>query len=39
MARKAVLIGGKKDELIAAALKLFIANGYENTSVRVFWIL
>lgn len=34
MARKAVLSGGKKDELIAAALKLFIANGYENTSVR-----
>ena len=34
MARKAVLIGGKKDELISAALKLFIANGYERTSVR-----
>jgi len=34
LARKAVLIGGKKDELVSAALKLFIANGYERTSVR-----
>jgi len=29
-----VLIGGKKDELVSAALKLFIENGYERTSVR-----
>jgi AcrR family transcriptional regulator len=34
LARKAVLSGGKKDELVAAALKLFISNGYESTSVR-----
>ncbi len=34
MGRKAVLIGGKKDELVSAALKLFIENGYERTSVR-----
>jgi len=35
MARKPVLEGGKKDELISAALKLFIENGYENTTVRM----
>ena len=34
MARKPVLEGGKKDELVAAALKLFMENGYEQTSVR-----
>lgn len=35
MSRKRILIGGKKDELIFAALKLFMENGYENTSVRM----
>lgn len=35
MARKPVLEGGKRDELISAALKLFMENGYENTSVRM----
>lgn len=35
MARKAVIEGGKKDELVKAALKLFLENGYENTSVRM----
>lgn len=34
MARKPVYTGGKRDELISAALKLFIENGYEKTSVR-----
>lgn len=34
MARKAILEGGKKDEIIAAATKLFFTEGYENTSVR-----
>lgn len=34
MARKAVLEGGKRDELIAVALTLFMENGFENTSVR-----
>lgn len=35
MARKPVLEGGKKEELISAALKLFLENGYENTTVRM----
>ena len=35
MARKPVVTGGKKDELIAAAFTLFMQNGYENTSVRM----
>jgi AcrR family transcriptional regulator len=35
MSRKRVLTGGKKDELISTALKLFMENGYENTSVRM----
>lgn len=35
MARKAVVTGGKKDEIIAAALKLFLEKGYENTSIRM----
>ena len=35
MARKPVLEGGKKDELIDAALALFFENGYENTSIRM----
>jgi AcrR family transcriptional regulator len=34
MARKAVLSGGKRDELTAAALRLFLERGYEQTSVR-----
>lgn len=34
MARKPVLEGGKRDELVSAALKLFMENGYEKTSVR-----
>lgn len=35
MARKPVLEGGKRDELIDAALELFFENGYENTSIRM----
>jgi len=35
MARKAILEGGKRDEILKAALKLFLANGYEGTSVRM----
>lgn len=35
MPRKRILSGGKKDELTAAALKLFMENGYEKTSVRM----
>ena len=34
MARKPVLEGGKKDEIIAAATQLFFAEGFEGTSVR-----
>ena len=35
MARKAVLSGGKRDEIISEAMKLFFENGYESTSVRM----
>ncbi len=35
MSRKRVLTGGKRDELISVSLKLFMENGYENTSVRM----
>ncbi len=35
MARKPILSGGKKDEIIAAALKLFMENGYDDTSIRM----
>lgn len=35
MARKPVLEGGKRDELIDAALKLFLERGYTDTSVRM----
>ncbi|MDD3921583.1 MAG: TetR/AcrR family transcriptional regulator [Eubacteriales bacterium] len=35
MPRKAVLTGGRKDAIISAALKLFLKNGYEGTSVRM----
>lgn len=34
MARKAVLQGGKRDEIIRVATKQFFENGYEATSVR-----
>ena len=34
MPRKAVTEGGKRDELLAVALELFLENGYEATSVR-----
>lgn len=35
MARKAVLEGGKRDEIIQTAMKLFFEHGYEATSVRM----
>ena len=35
MARKPVLTGGKRDEIIDVAMKLFFENGYEATSVRM----
>jgi AcrR family transcriptional regulator len=35
MARKTILSGGKKDEIIAAALKLFVEKGYDDTSIRM----
>ncbi|NLI22813.1 MAG: TetR/AcrR family transcriptional regulator [Clostridiales bacterium] len=35
MARKAVLEGGKREELTQAALRLFLKNGYAGTSVRM----
>lgn len=35
MARKPVLDGGKRDEIISAATELFFENGYEQTSVRM----
>lgn len=35
MARKAVLEGGKRDEIISSAMQLFLENGYEATSVRM----
>ena len=34
MARKPILEGGKRDEIIAAAAQLFFAEGFESTSVR-----
>ena len=34
MSRKAILEGGKRDEIIAAATKLFFTEGFEATSVR-----
>ena len=34
MARKAILDGGKRDEIIAVATKLFFTEGFEGTSVR-----
>ena len=35
MARKAVLTGGKRDEIIHTAMRLFFEHGYEATSVRM----
>ena len=35
MARKPVLTGGKRDEILETAMKLFFENGYEVTSVRM----
>lgn len=35
MARKRILEGGKKDELITAALTLFLEKGYEAVSIRM----
>lgn len=35
MSRKAVLEGGKRDEIIYVAMQLFFENGYEATSVRM----
>ncbi len=35
MARKKVLEGGKRDEIIETAMKLFFEHGYEATSVRM----
>lgn len=35
MARKAILEGGKRDEIINVALELFLKNGYEDTSIRM----
>lgn len=35
MSRKAVLEGGKRDEILNAALELFLRNGYEATSIRM----
>ena len=34
MARKPILEGGKRDEIIAAATQLFFTEGFESTSVR-----
>jgi AcrR family transcriptional regulator len=35
MARKAVLTGGKRDEILNESMKLFFENGYEPTTVRM----
>ncbi|HBB29115.1 MAG TPA: hypothetical protein DC000_07700 [Clostridiales bacterium] len=35
MARKKVLEGGKREDLVKAALELFLKNGYEDTSIRM----
>lgn len=35
MARKAILHGGKRDEILECATKLFLKYGYEGTSIRM----
>ena len=35
MARKSILEGGKRDEILNAALELFLINGYDGTSIRM----
>lgn len=35
MARKPILEGGKRDEILECATRLFLENGYEKTSVRM----
>ena len=35
MARRAVLEGGKRDEILNVALELFLINGYDGTSIRM----
>ncbi len=35
MPRKATLTGGRRDEIIRAAMELFFEHGYEGTSVRM----
>ena len=35
MPKKAILEGGKRDEIIYAAMDLFFKNGFESTSVRM----
>lgn len=35
MPKKAVLEGGKRDEIIYAAMELFFEKGYDATSVRM----
>ena len=35
MARRAVINGGRRDEIIQTAMKLFFEHGYEATSVRM----
>lgn len=35
MARKPILEGGKRDEILECATQLFLINGYESTSIRM----
>ncbi|MCC0651954.1 MULTISPECIES: TetR/AcrR family transcriptional regulator [unclassified Clostridioides] len=35
MARKPILEGGKREEILKCALQLFLKNGYESTSIRM----
>ena len=35
MPKKAILEGGKRDEIVYAAMQLFFEKGYEATSVRM----
>jgi hypothetical protein len=34
MSRKPIIDGGKRDEIISAAMELFFEKGYEETSIR-----